>query len=109
MDYDDNEEAYYFSQQELVNNYKNGYELEDIGIDEIKLGDKVIINFYPCSQKYIYTLYPKYGTVIQINDNREDYDGIIIQNENTTYNLLFGNLSPYSAAYDYYIRLLKDK
>lgn len=107
MEYYD-EEKYYIEQQELVNNYKNNYKLENISIDDIKLGDKVIISFYPCSQKYMYTLYSKYGTVIKINDSEDDYD-IIIQNEQTTYNLLFGNLSPYSAAYDYSIYLLNDK
>jgi hypothetical protein len=37
-----------------------------INFSDIRLGDEIIIYFWPDSQQYIYTLHPKFGQVVKI-------------------------------------------
>lgn len=92
-------------------------------LSEINVGDKVYINFYPNSQKYIYTLYPKLGTVKNIKiyelddcelDDCEldDYEfpSITIENYKGEVEELFHNGVSYygdSLGYDYSIFLVE--
>jgi hypothetical protein len=51
-----------------------------IKIDELKVGQKIHISFFPDSQKYLDLLTPKTGIITTIDKFRKDYN-IIIKNE----------------------------
>jgi len=42
-----------------------------VDYSNLKINDIVIIYFYPDSQKYLYSLYPKAGKVIKINNDND--------------------------------------
>lgn len=54
-----------------------------IKLSDIRIGDNILVQFYPYSQKYIYSLYPKIGTVrtkeIYVH-NGNDFPSISIAN-----------------------------
>ena len=73
----------------------------EIKIEDININDNIYIIFMSYSQRYIYTLYPKYGTVISIDNNN-----IIINNiHNENENILHDNISYFgdSLGYEYTI------
>ena len=79
---------YYNKQQEDIELFINNKQTIIINnFDEIKLNDDLIINFYPYSQKYVYTLFSKYGTVVSIDNhnNTEFLYNIELKNKNETY------------------------
>jgi hypothetical protein len=48
-------------------------------VSELKINDKIVVYFYPDSQRYINQLYPKYGTVVKIlSDDEMDIDKEIL-------------------------------
>jgi len=104
MFYDENEITYYEEQTEEVKKFINNKETIDINDNDIRLGDEIVIYFYPCSQKYIYTLYPKYGKVIE-NKNTQDVEytlfNVILKNNNEIYNAFHDGLGIYSRCFDY--------
>ena len=72
-----------------------------INIEDININDTIYIIYMPYSQRYIYLLHPKYGTVISIDNNN-----IIIKNiNNETENMLHDNISYFgdSLGYEYII------
>lgn len=101
-----NEINYYKKQQDEINKFIKNNTIVDIDKSELKIGDKIIIYFYACSQKYIYTLYPKYGEVIE-NKNYPNEEVLlinyIIKNERNTYNAFHEGLGIYSNCFDYKI------
>lgn len=105
--------------QEIQNKIANK-KLTEISLNEINIGNNLYINFYPCSQKFIYTLLPKYGIVktiknekkINYYDNDSEYEelNIIIKNyKNKEENLMHLGVSymGHSSGYDYCIYLVE--
>ena len=92
--------------------------INKVNLDEININDTVYICFYPCSQKYIYTLTPKIGKVVSIenksfiNYNEEEENVIYIKISNTK-NEIEDLLHPgvsymgHSLGYDYIIYLVE--
>ena len=73
MLYIDDEYTYsYFDEKVLKyrSSFTNGIWIS-VNFDDIKIGDKIIIEFIPDSQRYIYSYYPKYGEVIHIKSDNE--------------------------------------
>lgn len=97
--YEEEEYMIYKEYENACIEYKNklGPENNWISINHnIKVGDKIYVEYLPCSQKYMYTHTPECGTVTKINE-----EGIFICNhENITINLEKGYLGWYSKAYD---------
>lgn len=71
-----------FLDEEYTYNYFNGEALKyktsfidgdwlRVEFDDVKIGDKIIIEFMSDSQRYMYSYYPKYGEVIHIKDDNE--------------------------------------
>ena len=71
-----------FLDEEYIYNYFNGEALKyktsfidgewlRVEFDDVKIGDKIIIEFMSDSQRYMYSYYPKYGEVIHIKDDNE--------------------------------------
>ena len=96
MEYQEKFDSYY----EFIKS-KN---LIDIDINDIKEGDLIAIEFIPNSQKYLDILYPKIGTIVNINKNIDEIkiknmDGIIEY-------LMYPNCSYYgnTCGYDYLLR-----
>lgn len=61
----------YTSNIEELNKFKAIYENKDnkfitVNFNDISVGDIIYINFYPYSQKYVYDLYPLFGTIQSI-------------------------------------------
>ena len=92
--------------------------LKKVNLNEIKIGDMIYISFYPCSQKYIYTLIPKIGKVISIenktiinyDEKEEDIIDVKIKNNtNEVEQLLHPGVSymGHSLGYDYLIYLVE--
>jgi hypothetical protein len=68
-------------------------------LDDIKIGDKIAVYFYPHSQKYLFLLYPKYGEVINIKKSDNDQislDDIILKNNYNEYNANHDGVGIYS-------------
>jgi hypothetical protein len=84
-----------------------------IKLKELKVGQTVIINFIPYSQKYIYILTPKYGKIVQVSEsnNLVDYKIQTQDSENKiqTEYLFHPGVSDYgeSLGYDYSIKLVE--
>lgn len=97
--YDEYDINYFEEKEEEIKNYIGKNEIEEINYSQIKVGDKIIINFYPYSQKYIYILYPKYGKVIE----NIDKNNIIIKNDKKIYNIFHEGVSIINNGYDYRI------
>lgn len=91
---------------EQINNYINTIlsNKQKIAIDDIsnlELNDIIHINFIPDSQKYIYDLYPKFGKIISIENEK-----IIIENLDDAHEDLLHEGVSYmgqSLGYSYYI------
>ena len=102
--------------QEIQNKIKDK-KLTNISLDKININDNLYVIFNPCSQKYIYTLTPKYGIVKTINNiknnyinNNEDVIDITIENyKNEEENLMHEGVSymGHSSGYDYSIYLVE--
>jgi len=75
----------------------------EIALKDISINDKLIIIYYPLSQKNMYDAYPKYGTVCKIKDEVNDLEDIILVNWENKYNASHGNFCIYSKGYDYKI------
>lgn len=73
-----------------------------IDINDININDKIYIEFLPNSQKYIYQLYPKYGIIVNINNNNQLIK-IFNFNTNKIENLFHDYVSYYGdiPGYDY--------
>jgi len=116
--YDDYEiEEYEKAQSDIKLNISNK-KLKKVNINEINVGDMVYASFYPCSQKYIYTLFPKFGNVISIENkiitNYDDKEEVVldikIKNyKNEVEELLHPGVSymGHSLGYDYLIYLVE--
>lgn len=104
MFYDEDEFNYYEEQTEEVKKFINNKEILDINYNDIRIGDKIVVYFYPASQKYMYTLYPKYGEVIK-DKNKENEEHtlfqVILKNDNEIYNAFHDGLGIYSRCFDY--------
>lgn len=101
---------YFDEQYDETINFINLHELIKISYDEIKVGDKIVINYYPELQKYIYKLYTKYGIVTKIDSTTRDYDYLTyikLANKNNSYTASHGQVGMYSRGYDYNIYKLK--
>jgi hypothetical protein len=79
MHYLDDEITIYENHYMNINRIIDGRKLQEISIKDINIGDKVYITFTPDSQKYIYTLYPKLGTIIDINTEKDISEQITIK------------------------------
>ena len=75
--YDDYEIEQYEKITEDIKSIIAEKKLTKVNINEINIDDMVYITFYPCSQKYIYSLVPKIGKVVSI----ENKDFINYNNE----------------------------
>ena len=104
MFYDDEEINFYEDQEIKIKEFIGLSKYEEIYKDEIKLGDKIVINFYPDSQKYIYMLYSKYGEIIKIED-KDEYNlfSIILKNDTTEYNAFHLGVGLYGRGFEYRI------
>ena len=106
MFYDEYEINYYEKEIDDVNEFIGNKETKNISGLDIQIGDKIIVYFYPASQKHIYTLYPKYGEVIE-NKNTQDDDytlfNVTLKNNNHTYHAFHEGLGIYSRCFDYKI------
>jgi hypothetical protein len=84
-----------------------------IKLDEIKVNQSVVINFYPNSQRYIYILTPKYGKVVQVSDSDNVFDYKIVsynsKSESESEYLFHTGVSYFgdSLGYDYSINLVE--
>lgn len=96
MEYQEKFDSYY----EFIKS-KN---LIDIDINNIKEGDLIAIEFIPYSQKYLDILYPKIGTIININKNINEIE--IKKTDGTIEYLMYPNCSYYGdlRGYDYLLR-----
>lgn len=82
-----------------------------VQITELKPGQRILIEFLPYSQKYIYKLYPKFGTIEEINwsDEEMEFD-VRIKNMNGQIEYMFHPSVSYygdSLGYEYVIYLLE--
>ncbi len=116
--YDDYEIEEYEKTTEEIKVLIDHKKLRKVNLNEINIDDVVYISFLPCSQKYIYTLVPKLGKVINIgnskisnyNDEEEIVLEIKIQNyKNQEENLFHLGVSymGHSLGYDYLIYLVE--
>lgn len=106
MFYTEYELDYYNEQVVKVNNFIQTKKLLCINDNEIKVGDKIVVNFYSFSQKYMYMLYPKYGEVIENNNiSIEGYSlmNIILKNDDENYNAFHESVCLYSRGFDYQV------
>jgi hypothetical protein len=116
--YDDNEIDNYELINEQIKKQIENKKLIKVNLNEINIDDIVYVTFYPCSQKYIYYLTPKYGKVTKINNiktrnyNNEDefITDITINNlNNVEENMMHPGVSfmGHSSGYDYSIYLVE--
>jgi len=105
MDFYDQYEIEYFLQiNKKLNNYLIDTMITPIDIQDLKIDQEVVIYFTPYSQKYIYSLYPKFGKIHSISD---DFNQIQIINQSKQIEkLLHDGVSYYgdSLGYDYVIK-----
>lgn len=109
---DDDEIKFYNNKFNIINNIIKDKEISVIDIENLKIDDYVYIIFTPDSQRYIYNLTPKIGTVKNIlskNKYINNFPDIIILNDdNVEENLLHGSYSLYgSLGYSFIIYLIK--
>jgi len=83
-----------------VESYKSSFKTDSldwfrIAFSDIKVGDKLIIYYYPDSQRYINVIYPKFGDVIKIdseiqmtNDffSEKNIERLTLKNQEIEYN-----------------------
>lgn len=113
------EKELYDSEQEKANNMKNSISLypEDWVTccqKDLKVGDIVYAEYFPDSQKYLYTYHPQYGCVQKIekieykspstNQKIEEYDIHILNHNGEIVNLNKDHLSIYSRGYEMNIK-----
>jgi hypothetical protein len=104
MFYDEYEVNFYEEQNKQILEFIGDKTKEEIKERNLQIGDKIVVYFYPASQKYIYTLYPKYGTIIEnTNQDNDDFSlmNIMLKNNNTEYEAFHGGVGLYSRAFDY--------
>ena len=110
MFYDEDDISYYEEQQKEVQKFIGNQNTEYINENSINIGDKIVIEFYSCSQRHIYILYSKYGEVIEnLNSENEEPSlmNIRLKNNKTEYYALHDGVGLYSRGYDYrVIRLI---
>ena len=77
-EYIDPETEIYNQHNKLAEEFKQKHQLANIksewvikNVSDIKVDDKIVIYFYPDSQRYINTLYPIYGIVQKILTDKE--------------------------------------
>jgi len=89
--YDSYEIDEYQKYNKMVNKFKKNNIKSDkflkkwikVDYSDIKINDIIIIYFYTYSQKYLYSLYPKAGKVIKIDNNNDvDMDDMTIDEKN---------------------------
>jgi hypothetical protein len=89
--------------QQLTKNYTK----KQIKLEDLKINQVVIVNFYPHSQKYIYDLTPKFGKIIEVPENGNIFGYKIINyntNSSEEIELLFHECMSYygdSLGYEY--------
>jgi hypothetical protein len=79
MHYLDDEITIYENHYMNINKIIDGKKLQEISIKDINIGDKVYITFISDSQKYIYTLYPKLGIVVDVDIQKDISEQITIK------------------------------
>lgn len=91
-----------------INNIKSK---KQVSITELKQGQLILIDFLPYSQKYIYKLYSKIGTIQEINHDgiEGEYDIRIKNIDGHIENILHPSVSYYgdTLGYEYTIYLLE--
>jgi hypothetical protein len=109
MWYDTYDIEYFEKQNENSLIFINSLELIEINVKDIVIGDKIVINYYPDSQKHIYDLYTKYGLVTDyiVNDSEDELSFFKLRNENTSYNASHGCIGLYSRGYWFNIYKIK--
>jgi len=80
--------------------YKNtlkgdNHEWLNISFSELRVGDKIIIYFYPDSLKYINELFPKFGEVISIDPDTQNSDDEKVTIERVTLHNGVSNIKAY--------------
>jgi hypothetical protein len=75
-----------------------------INIEDLKIGQIIVVYFIPYSQKYIYSLHPKFGKIYSVSDNLHEIQ--IINTDNKIEKLFHDGVSYYgdSLGYDYEIK-----
>lgn len=104
----------YDEEYEKANSKKNAIstnseDWKDCNINDLKVGDIIYVDYFPDSQKYIYTYYPEYGTVQEIYDEcyesssngniRKELSIKILNHNGELVNINKDNLSIYSRGY----------
>ena len=87
MFYDEYEVNFYEEQHKQMLEFIGNKTEEEINERDLQIGDKIVVYFYPASQKYIYLLYPKYGTIIKnTNQYIDEFSlmNIMLKNNNTS-------------------------
>ncbi len=116
--YDEYEIEEYEKITEQIANTISGKKLTRIEVADIQKSDTIYISFFPCSQKYIYSLPPKLGQVIKIepteyiNYNNEVESKLVIKiinNQNVEEDLFHPGVSymGHSLGYDFTIYLVE--
>ena len=90
--------------EEFKNSLKNGvFEWIRTSFSNVKVGDKIVIYFFPDSQKYINELFPKFGEVTSIDpevpQHKHLHDIYTIERINLTTNGSDGSATTTNAAH----------
>lgn len=104
------EESNYDNEVNNINLILDKKEIKPIILDKLKIGQHIYITFTPYSLKYVYTLVPKYGKIININLDDKIFPDITILNyKNEVDNLFHSSVSYYgdNLGYDYVISLVE--
>jgi hypothetical protein len=101
--YNDNEINKYNEEYNKINNYITNILKKEVSnnylttLENLKIGDIIYISFIPQSQRDIYALHPKFGSVIEIIN-----DYVKIKNlDNEEEELLHEPVSIFSLGYSY--------
>ena len=109
MYYEQNEIDYYENEIKKINNIIDKKKMIMCDITELKVGQYVFVEFFPFSQKYIYTLLPKLGKISIVPKHNNIFDYKIINYENVSESLFHPSVSYYgnTLGYQYYIYLIE--
>lgn len=99
--YDKDEIMIFHTINQEIQNKIIDKKLKIISLDKININDNLYVIFHPFSQKYIYTLTPKYGKVKTINNIENVIDIMIDNYKNSEENLLHAGVSYMGHSYDY--------